>query len=113
MDIGPLMKLFAVVVGVPLFLGVCEYAVLYLVRRALARARQKSQLASTVAPAPSRDGRWPFLRLSGARFHFDHPGRPTVRSQAHRPGPLADRVLRRILWKPLASPPSEARRRSG
>ncbi len=54
MDIGPLMKLYAVVVGVPLFLGVCEYAVVYLVRRAIARARQKSQLASTVATASSR-----------------------------------------------------------
>jgi hypothetical protein len=54
MDIGPLMKLFAVVVGVPLFLGVCEYAVVYLVRRAIARARQKSQLASPVATASSR-----------------------------------------------------------
>ncbi len=54
MDIGPLMKLYAVVVGVPLVLGVCEYAVLYLVRRVMARARQKSQLASTVATASSR-----------------------------------------------------------
>jgi len=54
MDIGPLMKLYAVVVGVPLFLGVCEYAVVYLVRRAIARARQKSQLATTVATASPR-----------------------------------------------------------
>jgi hypothetical protein len=54
MDIGPLLKLYAVVVGVPLFLGVCEYAVLYLVRWVIARARQKSQLASTAATASSR-----------------------------------------------------------
>ena len=54
MDIGPLMKLFALAVGVPLCLGACEYAVLYLVRRAIARARQKSHSTTVVAAASSR-----------------------------------------------------------
>jgi len=54
MDIGPLLKLYALVVGVPLFVGVCEYAVLYLVRWAIARARQKSHRTTVVAAASSR-----------------------------------------------------------
>jgi hypothetical protein len=54
MDNIPLMKLFTLAVGVPLALGVCEYAVLYLVRRAIAWARQKSHSETTVAAASSR-----------------------------------------------------------
>ena len=54
MDNLPLMKLFTLAVGVPLALGVCEFTVLYLVRRAIAWARQKSHSTTVAAPASSR-----------------------------------------------------------